>query len=117
MLSSDGIMAPWDFHEFYPFIDVDSILIYPNHRLSKWIDGCLEHDGDMSMVFTYVAKLIRYTKILKSVHEYVRIQIFLGNMSIEIRMSLVKCLKPKSVSSLTCLIIKFLGYGSKLSNT
>jgi hypothetical protein len=26
-------MAPYDFHELYLFVDVDSILGYPNHRL------------------------------------------------------------------------------------
>jgi hypothetical protein len=37
-------------------------------------------------------------------------QFFFINIPIEIKRWLVGCLKPKSVSSLTCLIMKFLGY-------
>jgi hypothetical protein len=62
------------------------------------------------LVVTYVARFIKYTTRLKPIHEDVQIQLFLFNIPIEIRMWLAKCLKPKSVSSLTHLITKFLEY-------
>jgi hypothetical protein len=62
-------MEPWDFHERYPFIDVDSIPGYLDHKLPKWTDGCPNHDGDKSLVVTYVAKFIICTTRLKLINE------------------------------------------------
>jgi hypothetical protein len=111
-------MAPWDFHERYPFIDVDNLPGYPNHRLSKWADNCPKHDGDRSLAITYVEKFIRCTTRLKMIHEDVQILLFLCNKPIKIRVWLAKNLKPKIVSSLAHLTKRFLEHwGLEPSNT
>jgi hypothetical protein len=100
-------MAPWDFHERYPFIDITNVPGYPNHIPQEWRDNCPQYDGNPTLTVSHVLQFLKYVSHLKVIHEDVLIKLFMSSLQPKQRVLLKYSSCPKSITSFTCLFNLF----------
>jgi len=99
-------MALSDIHKLYLYTDTDNLTRCSNNFLPEWSEGCPKYDCDPFLAITYIAKFIKHTKRLKVKYEDVWMLLFLVNIPFHIQVCLAMNLKPKSVSSFTCWVLR-----------
>jgi hypothetical protein len=68
-----------DFHEWFPCIDFENILGYPNKFKEGWLENFPRFKG---LVVTHIAKFLKYIQEMGE-HEDVQIQWFLVSLSFD----------------------------------
>jgi hypothetical protein len=97
-------MAPWEFHELYPPLDIKDILGYPNKLPPKWEKNIPKFDGDALFAIPHVSSFLKYVSKLNERHEDVLIRLFVLSLEEDQWRWVKYCSGPRKITSLVGLI-------------
>jgi len=89
-----------DFHEWFTYIDFESIPGYPNKFKEGWSENFPRFKG---LVITHVVKFIDYIQGMGE-HEDIQIIRFICSLPFDVQDWVKDCCKPKAISSLIDLV-------------